>query len=300
MNNQPPAAISPQPDSLSIRTPSGVTISARSWTGEGREDRSTIVLAHGGGQTHHSWGGTAATLARAGHRVVTFDLRGHGESTWAADGDYSHAAFGQDAIAVAQWCGEPVIWIGASLGGISGLVAIDTRPELFAALVLVDITHRPSSSGVDRILSFMKADLEHGFATLEEAADAVAAYQPHRQRPPSTAGLAKNLRRGEDERWRWHWDPAFLSDRSEGTTTDDHWAGLHRACQRLERPTLLIRGRLSDLVTDSEVAAFRELVPHASFVDVADAAHMIAGDRNDVFTSAVEDFVAELGRSAPN
>ena len=276
---------------MTIQTPSGVTISARSWTGIGLVDRPTIVLAHGGGQTHHSWGNTASTLAQAGHRVVTFDLRGHGDSAWAPDGNYTHAAFGEDAAAVAAWCGQPVIWIGASLGGISGLVAIDQQPELFAALVLVDITHRPSSSGVDRIISFMQADLQHGFATLEDAADAVALYQPHRPKPSSTAGLAKNLRRGEDGRWRWHWDPRFLSNRPAGSTPEEHWAGLHTACERLERPTLLIRGRLSDLVTDAEVEAFQDLVPHASYVDVADAAHMIAGDKNDVFTSAILAFV---------
>lgn len=277
-----------------ITTSAGIDIAANIWDG----DKTTIVLAHGGGQTQHSWGGTAATLSARGHRVVTYDLRGHGDSSWASDAAYTHAAYGSDAQDIARWCGEPVIWIGASLGGISGLIALDAEPDVFAALVLVDITHRPASTGVDRVLGFMSADIEHGFASIDDAADAVAAYQPHRKRPSSNAGLAKNLRLGDDGRWRWHWDPAFLTRRSSNDFGPDHWKDLDRACQRITTPTLLIRGRLSDLVTDAEVEAFRALVPHAQYVDVADAAHMIAGDKNDIFTDAVADFVASLDSAA--
>lgn len=278
------------PERVTVETLAGLRLSATVFEGT----KPTIVLAHGGGQTHHSWGATAATLCAEGHRVVTYDLRGHGDSGWDPGGDYSHNAYGADALDLARWCGEPVIWVGASLGGMSGLVGIDAAPELFAALILVDITHRPAASGVDRILGFMRSDIEHGFASLDDAADAVAAYQPHRKRPASTVGLEKNLRLGQDGRWRWHWDPAFLNERSEDHSKTDHWEDLEAACRRITAPTLLIRGKLSDLVTDAEVEEFRSLVPHAEYVNVADAAHMIAGDKNDVFSSAVVDFIAAL------
>lgn len=273
-----------------VTTSTGVDLSVNRWAGS----KPTIVLAHGGGQTHHSWGATAQTLAETGHQVLTYDLRGHGDSAWAPDSDYSHESYGADAVEIARSCGEPVIWIGASLGGSSGLTAIDTAPDLFAALVLVDITHRPAPGGVDRILAFMRADIVDGFASLEEAADAVAAYQPHRKRPKSTAGLEKNLRLGQDGRWRWHWDPAFLDNRSKSEMDAKTWEGREASVARITAPTLLVRGKLSDLVTDAEVEEFRRLVPHADYVNVANAAHMIAGDKNDIFTSAVTEFVAKL------
>lgn len=294
---QPPDDRSSEPISVTVPTPDGLHLSMRVFEPSGpspHPTQRTIVLAHGGGQTHHSWGSTARSLAASGQRVVTYDLRGHGDSQWSPHGDYSHPAFGRDSAAVAAWCEEPVIWVGASLGGISGLMGITSEPSVFRAMVLVDITNRPSIDGVERILTFMQADLEHGFASLDEAADAVAAYQPHRQRPKSTAGLAKNLRQGDDGRWRWHWDPAFLNSRPPSDMPSDHWSELDDACAQMTVPTLLIRGQLSELVTDKQVAAFLELVPHATSVNVADAAHMIAGDKNDIFTAAVLDFVLTL------
>ena len=273
-----------------ILAPNGMQIAADEWPG----DAPAVVLAHGGGQTRHSWGGTAAVLSSHGHRVVSVDLRGHGDSAWDPNGDYSMDAYRSDALAVAEWTGEPVAWVGASLGGMAGLHAVDAAPERFSALVLVDITPRPAAGGVSRILEFMAKDAIDGFATLDDAADAIAAYQPHRPRPTDLSGLAKNLRLGDDTRWRWHWDPAFLDTRTGGASEharDTHHGELEAIARRLTLPVLLVRGKLSDLVTETEVAEFRQMVPHAEYVDVAGAAHMIAGDKNDVFTDAVVQFL---------
>ena len=273
-----------------ILAPNGMQIAADEWPG----DAPAVVLAHGGGQTRHSWGGTAAVLSSHGHRVVSVDLRGHGDSAWDPNGDYSMDAYRSDALAVAEWIGEPVAWVGASLGGMAGLHAVDAAPERFSALVLVDITPRPAAGGVSRILEFMAKDAIDGFATLDDAADAIAAYQPHRPRPTDLSGLAKNLRLGDDTRWRWHWDPAFLDTRTGGASEharDTHHGELEAIARRLTLPVLLVRGKLSDLVTETEVAEFRQMVPHAEYVDVAGAAHMIAGDKNDVFTDAVVQFL---------
>ena len=275
-----------------IETTSGLVLAVDEWAGSGPP----VVLAHGGGQTRHSWGGTAATLAAHGHRVVSIDLRGHGDSDWAPDGDYSMDAYASDAISVVEAVGDPVAWVGASLGGMTGLHAVDTRPQQFSSITLVDITPRPAAAGVGRIVEFMAAKAHQGFATLDEAADAIAAYQPHRPRPSDLTGLAKNLRQREG-RWFWHWDPAFLSVGGEVGSEharDRHHDQLEVMARRMTLPTMLVRGRLSDLVTQSEVDEFLAMVPHANYVDVADAAHMIAGDKNDVFTDAVVDFLADL------
>jgi pimeloyl-ACP methyl ester carboxylesterase len=273
-----------------IAAPNGMTIAADEWPGDGP----AVVLAHGGGQTRHSWGGTAAALSSRGHRVLSIDLRGHGDSAWDATGDYSMSAYRNDALAVVEWLDQSVAWVGASLGGMTGLHVVDAAPERFSSLVLVDITPRPAAAGVSRILEFMAKDALDGFATLDDAADAIASYQPHRPRPTDLSGLSKNLRRRPDGRWRWHWDPAFISMRTGGASEharDAHHGELELIARRLQLPVLLIRGKLSDLVTDAEVEEFRRMVPHADYVDVAGAAHMIAGDRNDVFTDAVAAFL---------
>jgi pimeloyl-ACP methyl ester carboxylesterase len=142
---------------------------------------------------------------------------------------------------------------------------------------------------VQRIVAFMKHRPE-GFGSLEEAADSIAAYRQHRARPSDLAGLAKNLRRGEDGRWRWHWDPRFLSEerRARTSLTPDRLLG---AARGLRVPTLLVRGRISDVVSPEGAAEFQAAVPHARYADVSGAGHMVAGDRNDLFTDAVLEFL---------
>jgi pimeloyl-ACP methyl ester carboxylesterase len=278
------------PRTITIETDRGLHIAADHWHGT----KAPVVLAHGGGQTRHSWGGTAGVLAAHGYEVVSIDLRGHGDSEWDPDGDYTMAAYRSDALSVLRWAGRPAVWVGASLGGMTGLHAIDAAPERFTALVLVDITPRPATEGVSRIMEFMSKDAIEGFESLEDAADAISEYNPHRPRPTDLSGLSKNLRQGDDGRWRWHWDPAFLNVRGGGTTEharDAHHREMEEIARRITAPTLLVRGGLSDIVTDREVAEFLELVPHARYIDVAGAAHMIAGDRNDVFTDAIVEFL---------
>jgi peroxiredoxin len=263
---------------------------------DGPLDGPTIVLLHGGGQTRHSWAGTWKLLVQEGWRAWSVDLRGHGDSAWAPDGDYSLEAFASDVAAISASIPQPPVLVGASLGGISSLVAVAEAPvqeEMARALVLVDVAHRLEEDGRDRIGAFMRGNLE-GFASLDEAADVIAAYNPHRPRPSDLSGLAKNLRR-RDDRWYWHWDPEFI-----GGTADlppSEISDIDRLDQAVEAiveggtPLMLLRGRASDLVSEEKAAAFCARHPAVEFRDISGAGHMVAGDRNDAFTEAVLDFL---------
>lgn len=248
------------------------------------------LFLHGGGQTRHAWYESASAVAADGRYVVTLDLRGHGESQWAPDGDYALDAFAEDIRIVAGTFRSPPAIVGASLGGLSALVAEAEGPGIAAALVLVDIAPRLEPDGVARIVGFMQARPD-GFASLDEAADAIAEYMPHRPRPSDLSGLAKNLRTGADGRLRWHWDPAFLGNKPPGAARSPE--RLAAAARALRIPTLLVRGRRSDLLSERGVEEFLDLVPRARFVDVANAGHMVAGDRNDAFTAAILPFLRE-------
>jgi non-heme chloroperoxidase len=262
----------------------------------GDPEHPPVLLLHGGGQTRFAWGGTAQQLAAGGWHAISMDLRGHGESAWSPEKDYSTDAFVDDVRAVAEQLAAPPVLVGASLGGIASLLAEgESHPALAAALVLVDIAPRIEFSGAVRIIQFMQGKPE-GFASIEEAADAVAAYLPHRRRPSDLSGLAKNLRRTESGRYRWHWDPAFLEP-GHGPRPGQDTERMRTAARRLTVPTLLVRGRLSDLLSEEGARDFLALVPHARFADVSDAGHMVAGDRNDRFTAAVLAFRGERGRS---
>ena len=254
-----------------------------------------VILLHGGGQTRHSWSNVADMLAEGGHETWTVDLRGHGESDWSVDGDYSTESMVEDLVEVCDRLPAPPIVVGASMGGLVALMAEGLlHPGRFHALVLVDIATRIEAAGVDRIVSFMGAAPD-GFASLEEAAESVAAYRPDQPRRIGVDGLRKNLRQGADGRWRWHWDPAFLEVRNRDSRRDPEVLG--RAAAGLSLPVLLVRGRMSDMVTEESAQLFLEQCRHARYVDVADAGHMVVGDRNDHFCSAVLDFIAEIDGS---
>jgi pimeloyl-ACP methyl ester carboxylesterase len=249
----------------------------------------TVVLLHGGGQTRHSWHTTAQRLATHGWTAISVDARGHGESQWAPDGDYSIDAFAADLYAIADTLDQPPVIIGASLGGMTALVAQGERSGLAGALVLVDITPRVEPEGRARIQAFM-AGAPDGFATLDEVADAIHAYNPHRTRPRNLDGLKKNVRQHPDGRWHWHWDPRFLQIADEPTRAADT-ERLYRAARRITVPTVLVRGSQSDIVTPEGAAELIELIPTATAIEVP-AGHMVAGDDNDIFTRHVLDFLA--------
>ncbi len=273
----------------------GNRLAAESW---GAAGRSPVILLHGGGQTRHAWGGTAGALAREGWRAIAVDQRGHGESEWAPDGSYEFDAFAADVEAICAQLPEPPVLVGASLGGIASLLAVGEAGALARGLVLVDVAVRLETRGVSRVVDFMNAQPD-GFESLEEAADHIAAYLPHRKRRPDVSGLAKNLRRGDDGRYRWHWDPRFMIGRRPRTEASDYLDRVEGAARAIRIPTLLVRGRLSDLLSEEGARHFLDVVPHAHFADVSEAGHMVAGDRNDVFTEAVAAFLREeLARGA--
>lgn len=268
----------------------GIHLVADVW---GDDDAWPVLLMHGGGQTRHAWGGTAQTLAEHGWRAVSLDLRGHGDSEWALNGDYSFTAFSADTVAVADALGRPPVIVGASLGGVAAMLAEGGSDRVVSSgLVIVDITHRSNPEGIQRIHDFMKSGLG-GFATLEEAADAIAAYTPQRKRRVNPAGLMKVLRQKPDGRWYWHWDPKFIERGRTEVPREDFQKLFEAALDNIRVPTLLVRGLLSDVVTEEGIQEFLDRIPGAKLVDVGDAAHMVAGDQNDAFSQAVVDFLEQ-------
>ncbi|MCP5081845.1 MAG: alpha/beta hydrolase [Alphaproteobacteria bacterium] len=264
--------------------------------------RGIVLMVHGGGQTRHSWRGSSNSLAQNGWSAITMDQRGHGDSAWSETGDYEFAAFAEDLVSVADQVAErfgsrPVV-VGASLGGISAMLAEGETPrEVLSSVILVDVTPRLKLAGVVKILGFMSERADDGFASLQEAADAIARYLPNRPKRKDLSGLAKNLRLGDDGRYRWHWDPRFLASRRRHGLSEERaqlQVQLADAVRAISVPLMLVRGRQSELVDEEMVAEFLDLAPHAKVADVSEAGHMVAGDKNDVFTSAVLDFLSEI------
>ena len=268
-----------------------IKIAADVW---GSNNEELVILLHGGGQTRHAWGDTGKKLAEAGYHSVALDLRGHGDSEWDTDGDYSIKAYKDDLVSIINEIGKPARLVGASLGGMASLVLAgdEINSDLCTALIMVDIGIYPDPVGSDRIVSFMLSG-EKGFDSLENVAKSISDYLPHRKKPKDLEGLKKNLRLKSDGRYYWHWDPRFIR-RRPGSRDRRYFDLQLKAAEKVTIPTLLIRGALSDVVTMEDVEYFLSVISHAKFVEIENAAHMIAGDRNDIFAEEAIKFLKSL------
>jgi len=269
-----------------------IKIAADVW---GSNNQELVILLHGGGQTRHAWGDTGKKLAEAGYHSVALDLRGHGDSEWHADGDYSIRAYKDDLVSIINEIGRPARLVGASLGGMASLLLAgdEINSDLCTALIMVDIGIYPDPVGSDRIVSFMLSG-EGGFDSLEDVAKSISDYLPHRKKPKDLEGLKKNLRSKDDGRYYWHWDPRFIRRRPGSQDREGYFDLQLKAAEKVTIPTLLIRGALSDVVTMEDVDYFLSMISHAKFVEIEKAAHMIAGDRNDIFAEEAIKFLKSL------
>jgi pimeloyl-ACP methyl ester carboxylesterase len=283
------SAVNSSPQTVEFSGVGGITLVGDEWNREAADaDRPTILMLHGGGQNRFSWKSTGQILADEGYHVVALDSRGHGDSDRAPNADYAVETLRADVLHVLDAIGRQVVVIGASMGGLTGILVADSAgPDRVTGLVLVDVVPRYEKTGSARIRDFMLTNID-GFASLDEAADAVAAYLPYREKPRSPDGLKKNLRL-RDGRWYWHWDPAFMT--APGDDPELRTEGFEEAAVNLKIPILLIRGKLSDVVSPEGVRHFLDTVPRAEFVELSNAGHTAAGDDNDAFSDAVVDFV---------
>ena len=268
----------------------GVILAGDAW---GDPSNPLVLLQHGGGQTRHAWKNVGLALGRAGYYAIAFDARGHGDSDWARDGVYSLDIMVEDLCClIGSFRNPDPILVGASMGGVTSLVAIGEDRVDATALVLVDIAPKVEKTGINRIFDFMH-QRKDGFDTLEQVAEAITAYQPHRKRSDDLAGLVKNVRQTEDGKFVWHWDPKFMAT---PRNIEERTARLETCARELQLPTLLVRGGLSDVLSEDGAQTFLETCPHSEYVNITDAGHMVAGDRNDIFGNAVIEF---LSRTVP-
>lgn len=270
-----------------IWTDDGVRLSLRYF---GDDRAPCVLMAHGFGQTQYAWEATGWQLAACGLQAISYDARGHGESDRAPRGHYDFEQFVEDFRRVCASLSAPPLVIGASMGGLTALLAHSEKPKVdLSGIVLVDIAPRWDERGVTAMLGFMRQHPE-GFASVEEASEAVRAFLPHRRRGRATTPLklSRNLRQASDGRWYWHWDPAMLALAEKSANLQSR---LQSASRRLKVPTLLVSGGQSDMIGREHVEEFQKLCPHAEAVEVPNASHMVAGDANTPFLSAITPFL---------
>ncbi len=249
-----------------------------------------VLFFHGGGQSRSAWRGSARIVGEAGYYGITFDLRGHGDSDWAADGDYLLDAYGRDVEHLLQQFEHPVTLVGASRGGQAMLVGGSRHPDRVRLIMLADVAPMIRNDGIDGIRAFY-AEGEAGFGTLDQAATSLSRHL-NQQPLADPSRLARSMRQDAAGRWHWRWDPAtgrqeFLHPASEGEA-------LLAGAARVTSPIVLVRAELSHLLTDQGVARFQQLAPQLQVVTAMGVGHMFTADRNDGFAADLLEWLAKV------
>ncbi len=249
----------------------------------------SVLLLHGSNQSAHSFDLVSLQLADRFH-VFALDQRGHGDSEWCRDADYSSEAMGLDAAAFIDAMGlDQLIVVGHSMGGQNAMRLTLSHPERVTKLVLVDIGPEVSSDGAKTIRRFVTEtrefdDIDHFVARVQE-------YDPYRSREHIERTVKYNMLERADGK--------FVSKHDHGErlkATGEHRQRGDRFSlddvRHLPMPMLLIRGADSNILTAEAAERFADAVPDGRLVTVPKAGHNVHGQNTPAFLDAVVPFLA--------
>ncbi len=248
-----------------------------------------LVCLHGITQTAHSWDEVAPALART-HHVLALDQRGHGDSSWASDGDYSIETQSRDIEAFLAARGEHhAVLVALSMGGLTAMTLAARAPQLVRGLVVVDVAPQVERRGVESIRAFVNEN--HELDSFEEFVMRAHAFNPRRSLDNIRMRLSHNLRQLPNGRWTWKYDPALRNPASLAGDPQELW----QRARLIRCPVLIVRGGESDVLAPEAAERLGGIVG-AEVRTVPGAGHSVMGDNPTAFLAAVEPFLTRLPR----
>lgn len=255
----------------------------------GSEGKPPFVCLHGGAQTAHSWD-DFAPVVRGTYHVYALDQRGHGDSDWAPDGDYSRLTQCEDAAAFVSALGlSPFILAGLSMGGINAITYTARYPEKVRALIIVDVGPEIETRGRENIQNFTRIDELDSFEAFIERAHR---FNPRRSLENLRQRLSHNLKQLPSGKWTWKFDQKRLGTGSRSGIGPE---GLWEDVRKIRCPTLIVRGGESDILTPEAAERMRAVIPQSRVTVVPGAGHSVMGDNPAGFAAAVQEFLLTLG-----
>ncbi|MFN8535621.1 MAG: alpha/beta hydrolase [Dehalococcoidia bacterium] len=252
----------------------------------GDPDNPPILMLHGIGQQAHSWDFVAMDLGQD-HYIVSLDQRGHGDSDWSPDHQYTPEAWQSDLESVVDQLGlHNLLLVGLSMGGMNAIRYAAKHQESLRGLVVVDAGPKTIESGGREIRNFMKMDDE--LESFEAFVDRAARYNPLREKESFRGSLQHNLKQLPNGNWTWKYD-RYFRDHTIERARPDLWPFVHE----LKLPVLIVRGEKSHVMGEEEARVFVDALPDASYVVIPGAGHLVPGDQPDLFSDALRAWLAE-------
>jgi pimeloyl-ACP methyl ester carboxylesterase len=245
-----------------------------------------VVFLHGGAQNAHTWDTVALALGRP---ALAIDLPGHGHSDWRTDGAYSPTNLADDvAVAVAAEAPDNRLVVGMSLGGLTAMELAARHPHLVASLVMVDITPGVNAAKTKAITDFVDGPQE--FASFDDLLARTMEHNPTRSESSLRRGILHNAYQRPDGSWQWRYDRGSRARSAEAGELGDERSEsqdgaaassspLWEHFESIRCPLAIVRGSLSPVVDDDDVAEARRRQPEVVVEVVDGAGHSVQGDR---------------------
>jgi len=252
-----------------------------------------VLFLHGRSLTAHTWDLVCLALRQQYH-CRALDLRGHGNSDWSSEIDYSLDAHYSDLEAAVDALGlDRFILAGMSLGGATSLTYAGRHADRLAALVIVDTGPETRTPGGQRLNNFVTGTREHD--TIEDFVERAMAFNPLRRPELLRRSLVHNLRQTPSGKWAWKYDHRINGSQTD-ETREHRRTMLWDAVPRVSCPTLVVRGSNSDIFYDEDAEKLAAALPHGSWVRIEGAGHTVQGDQPKALVDALRPFLAQARR----
>ncbi len=258
----------------------------------GDADKPPMLLLHGFAQTCHSWDFVALGFSDE-YRIIVLDQRGHGDSDWAADGDYSPETQQDDISGVVDALGlDDFVLMGLSMGGRNSFTYAANNPDKVRALVIVDAGPQNMQQGTQNIRNFVQQEDE--LDSVDAFVQRVLAYNPRRPAEQLRGSLMHNLKQLPNGKWTWKYDKALRRPGRRMGSDPETEKRLWGYLQSLQCPTLLVRGGASDIIAMDTAEQMHRSIPNSRLATIEGAGHLVMGDSPSGFQAAVVEFLASI------
>jgi pimeloyl-ACP methyl ester carboxylesterase len=266
----------------------GMRLHYLDWGGPARR---RVLLLHGGGLNAHTWDVVCLAL-RAEYRCIALDQRGHGDSEWSPESDYSPAAHLRDIEGFVDHLGlERLLLVGQSMGAMNGFFYATRHSHRLQGLVLIDAGPNIRTQGAQRIGEFIGQTAEAD--SIDELVKKALLFNPLRDARLLRRSLLYNYRKLPSGRWARKNDIRHFGQMNSGelaTRLEKSWQEI----ARVTCPTLVVRGALSDVLLDEDAESFAAALPHGRWVRIEGAGHTVQGDNPRGLHAELERFFAEI------
>lgn len=261
----------PKVERIAMQLADGRTLSALKWGVASPE----VLFVHGSAQNAHTWD---TVILAMGISAVAIDLPGHGHSSWRKDGDYGPTVLALDvATAIETWAPDAKLIVGMSLGGLTTIALAGMRGDLANQIVVVDITPGVNSAKSKAITDFVNGP--QTFASFEELLARTIEHNATRSESSLRRGILHNAKQLDDGSWQWRYDRSTHPSAEDSAKRIERISKLWNVIEDLKCSMTLVRGGVSPVVDDADVAELKRCKPDAQVLVVDGAGHSVQGDR---------------------